>query len=330
MPNPPDSADELRHMMLTRLRVRHFSLLSAITEFGSIHRAATAHGLSQPGVSKLLKEIETALGLPLFERNSSGTVPTIYGLRATKTFRAIITEIEYLAHELDVIRAGGGGIIRVGVINYVSRSTIAEALLDLWRAKRRFVVHMVNGNTETLIAALQALELDCVIARKPGSKFALETKFTPIYHQEPCLIFQSGTLEPEDNTAPSFLEKMRWILPPRGTPGRLEFDKALAIAGVREPNIIVETSDLDLIYNLVRREAEVCAILPSDLGRELAEKGEVKYRPFTGAFDYPQVGIIELPRVARDPNVDLFCQSVTEVAARRLAETILVAPESEP
>lgn len=320
MTSATDSAQQLRHMMLTRLRARHFSLLSTISEFGSIHRAATAHGLSQPGVSKLLKEIEAILGLPLYERTSSGTVPTIYGLRATKTFRAIITEIEYLAHELDVIRAGGGGIIRVGVINFVSRSVLSEAILDLLRAKHRFVVHLVNGNTESLITALQALEVDCVIARKPASRFAPDTKFLPIYHQEPCLIFKTGTLGVEDETAPSLLEKMRWILPPKGTPGRIEFDRALATAGVNEPKTVVESSDLDLIYNLVRSEVGLCAILPSDIGQELANMGEVENRPFTGAFDYPQVGIIELPRVARDPNVDLFCRSFIKVSARRLDE----------
>ena len=318
-----ESTDHLRHMMLTRLRARHFAMLSSIAEVGSIHRAAAMHGLSQPGVSKLLKEIEDALGLPLFERTSRGTVPTVYGLCASKTFRAIITEIEYLAHELDALRAGTSGIIRVGVINFISRKMIAEAINSLWRGNHRFIVHVANGTTDSLLAALHALELDCVIARKSHSRPGLEVHFSAIYQQKPCVIWQAGTRigNGADEIEPSSIGAMRWILPPRGTPGRTEFDRTLAAAGISEPNTIVESGDLDLIYSLVRSEAGICAILPSDIAAELSEKGGIQYALLRGGFEYPPVGIVELPRVSRDPNVELFCQSMVAIATQRQAES---------
>lgn len=309
-----DGTRRLKHLMLTRLRAKHFSLLTSIADQGSIHRAAAMHGLSQPGVSKLLGEIEAILELPLFERSASGTVPTIYGLRASKTFRAILTEIDYLAQELDVIRAGGGGIIRVGVINFISRTMLSNAILQLRNAGHRFVVHVVNGNTDTLVSALHALELDCVVARKVETGGKEEVRFTPVYQQAPCLVFRSGTVGAAAPHQADLFTRMSWILPPRGTPGRLEFDRVLARLGVVEPNTVVESSDLDLIYNLIRNEPEVCAILPSDIGAELEIRGGVQFELFEGAFEYPKVGIIELPRVARDPNVDLFCDALSSAA----------------
>jgi hypothetical protein len=61
-----------------RLKTRQLLLLVALDEEGNIHRAAEVLKMTQPAASKLLKDIEDVLGVPLFERLPRGMRPTVW------------------------------------------------------------------------------------------------------------------------------------------------------------------------------------------------------------------------------------------------------------
>ena len=63
-----------------RLKLRDLDVLMAVIETGSMGKAAKHLGISQPGVSKAIVELEDALGVQLFDRGRRGVVPTPYGL----------------------------------------------------------------------------------------------------------------------------------------------------------------------------------------------------------------------------------------------------------
>ncbi|NUT17502.1 MAG: LysR family transcriptional regulator, partial [Cupriavidus sp.] len=60
----------------TRLKTRQLLLLLAVADEGSIHRAAERLAMTQPAASKLLREMEELLSVPLFERLPRGMAPT--------------------------------------------------------------------------------------------------------------------------------------------------------------------------------------------------------------------------------------------------------------
>ncbi|WP_433271713.1 LysR family transcriptional regulator [Actinosynnema sp. CS-041913] len=61
------------------LELRHFRLVCAVAQAGSITRAAAVLGLAQPAVTTQLRRIEQSVGGPLFERDRRGTTPTALG-----------------------------------------------------------------------------------------------------------------------------------------------------------------------------------------------------------------------------------------------------------
>ena len=62
--------------MKNRLRLRQFEALMAEIQHGSITRAATELGISQPAVSRLIADLGRNLGFPLFDRRGGQSVPT--------------------------------------------------------------------------------------------------------------------------------------------------------------------------------------------------------------------------------------------------------------
>ena len=58
--------------LLNRLRMRQVALLLAIDEHGTLRAAALELGMSQPAATKMLHELESALGQTLFDRVGRG------------------------------------------------------------------------------------------------------------------------------------------------------------------------------------------------------------------------------------------------------------------
>ncbi len=75
----PIATDKLLHNIVSRLRLRHLPLLLALEQQRSISRVAAEMNLSQPAVTKALREIEDIFTTPLFTRTRNGLEPTATG-----------------------------------------------------------------------------------------------------------------------------------------------------------------------------------------------------------------------------------------------------------
>ena len=78
---------QLKSLLRSRLKTRQLNLLVHLDDERSVMRAAAAAGMTQPAASKLLREIEAALDVKLFERHARGIAPTWYGCAAAISIR---------------------------------------------------------------------------------------------------------------------------------------------------------------------------------------------------------------------------------------------------
>ena len=66
-------------MIDERIKFRHLQCVLAVARLGSLQRAAETLAISQPAVSKTLKELEALLGVRLLERGRKGAELTAAG-----------------------------------------------------------------------------------------------------------------------------------------------------------------------------------------------------------------------------------------------------------
>ena len=66
----------LLNRLLAKARFRHLQVLVKLAEVGSVRRTAEAIGMTQPGVTQLLADLEALLDVPLFHRHARGVLPT--------------------------------------------------------------------------------------------------------------------------------------------------------------------------------------------------------------------------------------------------------------
>ncbi|WP_367180587.1 LysR family transcriptional regulator [uncultured Jannaschia sp.] len=66
-------------MKPSRLDVRHLRYAIAVADSGGFRRAAEILNVAQPAISKSVKDAETDLGFPIFERSGTGVTVTDAG-----------------------------------------------------------------------------------------------------------------------------------------------------------------------------------------------------------------------------------------------------------
>ncbi|GHJ46957.1 LysR family transcriptional regulator [Catellatospora sp. TT07R-123] len=111
------------------LELRHLQALCAIADAGSLTRAATLLGVSQPALTAQLQRVERELGAQVFLRGRHGVTPTPLGQYLLTRARGIVLAVEELRRsarqhtpaQRPVIRLGGiAGAVSVGLADRLS------------------------------------------------------------------------------------------------------------------------------------------------------------------------------------------------------------------
>jgi len=74
--------------------------LVAAVEEGSLRAAARRRGVSQPALSKMIRELELELGAPLLARTSKGVLPTAQGKVLYERSLKVCRELGYAVDEI--------------------------------------------------------------------------------------------------------------------------------------------------------------------------------------------------------------------------------------
>ena len=154
-----------RRRLDQRLKLQHLRCIEAIAASGSLLKASAALGLTQPALSKALREAEAIVGKPLFERHSRGVRLTGAGQAAREAAGRVIAEIRRLDDALDGLDQPGRGVLALGVLPVAASGVLPGALARLKAAEPALRVRLEQGRTEELLPLLAAGEIDLVVGR---------------------------------------------------------------------------------------------------------------------------------------------------------------------
>ncbi|WP_106185520.1 LysR family transcriptional regulator [Umezawaea tangerina] len=110
------------------LELRHLRAVCAIAEEGSVTKAATRLGLTQPAMSAQLRTVERIIGGRLFERTSNGSVPTDLGRQVVGTARLVLDEVGQLLRSARERTGGSQGTLVVGGVPLLFFGQFVEEL----------------------------------------------------------------------------------------------------------------------------------------------------------------------------------------------------------
>ena len=166
-----------------RIKFRHLDAFSAIARAGSFKAAAEQLNLTQPAISKTLKELESILGVVLMERSRSGIILTAEG----EVFLQFAEQsTAALRHGLRSIRATDSAVgnLKVGALPSVASSLLPRAALDFAAKSPDTLVEIHEGSHYEMTSRLRAGGLDLVVGRLGKPETMVGLSFQQLYHAE--------------------------------------------------------------------------------------------------------------------------------------------------
>lgn len=149
------------------MKLHALQALVAAIEEGSLRAAARRIGVSQPALTKMVRELEVELSAPLLERHSQGVRPTAQGKVLLAHARTVARE---LATATDQIRQLGGqmrGELNIAAVPVAMMLLIPETLRTFSRAYPDIILRV---SEELFIEQLQKLrsgQVDLVVGGIP-------------------------------------------------------------------------------------------------------------------------------------------------------------------
>jgi DNA-binding transcriptional LysR family regulator len=152
------------------LELRHLFALRAIAEHGSFNRAAAALDYTQSGISQQIAALERIVGERLIER-PGGSRPvrlTEAGDAMLDHARAVLDQMTAAQADIDVLRAGSGGRLRVGAFQSVSTKLVPRLMSRLARNWPSMRIDLTQTTSDPeLFDRLAAGRLDVTFAMLP-------------------------------------------------------------------------------------------------------------------------------------------------------------------
>ena len=105
----------------------------ALQEFGNFRRAAEAQRLSQPAFSRSIQQLETTLGVTLFDRQTSGIKPTIYGEALLKRAGTMLLEADEIERETRLLKKFDVGSLSVAMGFHAADLSGCKAIAEMVR-----------------------------------------------------------------------------------------------------------------------------------------------------------------------------------------------------
>jgi LysR family transcriptional regulator for metE and metH len=158
---------------LTLKQLRGFD---AVVEAGSVSGAARELHLTPPAVSLQLRDLETAIGLPLLERGDSGLAPTLAGQQLAGLSREIQDALSRFGEAITELKGIDHGEVSVGVVS-TARYFAPMVLAEFMRIYQDIKIQLQVGNRAAIMEKLENLELDFAITGLPPDHFEVNKEF---------------------------------------------------------------------------------------------------------------------------------------------------------
>jgi DNA-binding transcriptional LysR family regulator len=299
---------------ISRLKLKQLSLVLALIEMRNLHRAAESLNLSQPAATKLLQEIERALGVSLFDRQPRGMVPTVYGLAAGRHARLLLRDLNRLQQEMEGLKRGIEGTVHMGAVMAAVPRLIAGALASLGQQHPTLRVSLLTDTSDALLAELHAGRLDVVVGRPISRRDRESLTWEPLLDEQIRIVVGTGNpLLDQPGLTLADLARENWVMQPGSTPMRQAVEAAFAKAGLDMPRHSVETVSMLATASLLAQTGMIGAV-PDSIASYFIALGTLAELPVELPAGTEPCGLITQADRPVDPALECLMAALRETA----------------
>ena len=246
----------------SRLRFRQLALLVALDEHGSLHRASEHLGLTQPGLTKALREIESTFGMPLFVRTAKGMEANEFGKCVIRYGRVARADLGKLRDEIAGVLRGTGGHVAVGAITGALHAVLIPAITRLRLAEPTLSIRIQEGTSHELLEHVEQGRLDLALCRTTVASRPGQFRCDALFPEKVGVAVGPGhPLARARRVKWAQLAKYRWIFYPTNLPIYALLEQEFRQAGVPMPAHATETSSPLVSMLMLKEDPQLVALM---------------------------------------------------------------------
>lgn len=157
-------------MLGPEMELRHLRYFVAVAEEENVSRAALKLHVSQPGISRQIRDLEDEIGFPLFERGAKSLKLTAAGKKFLEEARAVLQRADDAVKNARAVAGGARGEIHVGYAPSLTVQILPQALRIFQEKFPNVRVALHDLSTEEMLAQLRTGKLQLALTvRTPGA-----------------------------------------------------------------------------------------------------------------------------------------------------------------
>jgi DNA-binding transcriptional LysR family regulator len=240
--------------MTMNIKYRPLKAFLLAVETKSFTLAASRLAVTQPSFTSLIQDLESVLGVRLFERTTRSIALTAAGQELLERIERPIADLEEAYRSMQDLSKARRGAIVMGALPSISLTLVPQALEALNRTHPGLQVRVVEAHNDELISMLRTNQIEFALATLLDATADFE--FEPLIADAFCAVYPAG--HPVDSLA-----RLTWrdlaphdlVLLSQGSSARAQFERALngVGAGAAPTGLRYDVTHMATATQLVRR-----------------------------------------------------------------------------
>ncbi|PFG54633.1 LysR family pca operon transcriptional activator [Marinobacter sp. LV10R520-4] len=302
-------------MIENRIKFRHLQCFIEVARQNSVSRAADVLSLTQPAVSKKLKELEEILEVQLLDRSKRGVELTQFGRVFLKYAGASLSALREGTDSIIQAQMKGSMRINVGVLPTVAANVLPAAVINFRQSGVDVTLNLISGPNTLLLSQLRVGELDLVVGRLAEPKLMTGLSFQHLYSERVTFVVRPG--HPLLDRTPFNIQDIRQfnvLFPTKGSIIAVAVERFLISQGMGLLPDRIETISGSFGKEYIRQSNAIWIISRGVVAREI-EEGELIELPLDTKETLGPVGLTIRADTLPTPAIQMFINSIRTAAA---------------
>lgn len=299
---------------IRRVKLRHLETFVEVARQKSVSRAAENLHLTQPAVTRTIRELEEICGKPLVEKDGRGIRISHYGEVFLRYAGSSLAAARGGINALAQLHLSDGPMVRLGALPTVSATIVPKAVSRYLRSGMQNRLSVVTGENRVLLDQLRVGELDLVMGRLPAPENMQGLIFEPLFRDK--VVFAVKADHPLANRAQisvDSLDAYPVLVPTRQSIIRPFVDRLFIEQGMSEPKLAIETVSDSFGHAFVRQFNAVWIISRGVVSAEI-DSGEFTILPFDTESTLGSVGLNTRAQIELGPAAEAFADMLRRAA----------------
>jgi DNA-binding transcriptional LysR family regulator len=208
------------------LQTRQVEAFRAVMLTGSMTAAAEMLCITQPAVSRLIRDFETELGLMLFDRRGPQIVATADAITLFDEVERSFVGLARIAELAKAIKGNLAGSLRIAAMPVLMGSALPRFVASFLKPRPNIRISLIGHNSLQVVEAVMAGQVELGFADAPLEAPALDVT---LFSTSAVVVLPAGhRLAQARRICAADLEGERMVSPSDGTLFRFRVDAALA------------------------------------------------------------------------------------------------------